>query len=91
MFLDNITIAAVVGIDQPQASQVTLFPNPTNGRIALRSAQPILRVELLDALGRRLMHTTDNTLDLSAFPNGVYLLRATTASGVETHRVVRAD
>lgn len=73
---------------------VRLYPNPTSGalRLELPPGGPAT-VRVLSVLGQQLaayyfqQHTT--TLDLSAYPAGVYLIRVETTAGTGTYRVVR--
>ena len=73
-------------------SQLALYPNPTRGEITVRSTfdhlGPVL-VEVFDVRGRRVMSAPLppsglGTMDLSAQPPGLYLIRA----GGQTERVV---
>lgn len=92
VMVDRITIEKLwdAGIDEtPVAHRCRLYPNPTNGTLRIESEAPLLRVELLDINGRSLQRTTTQALELGGLPTGLYLLRVTTASGVETHRVMK--
>lgn len=70
-----------------------LAPNPAASRCTLRppAGTGPVRAELRDALGRTLAYTTAEipAFDLSAYPPGVYVLRATAATGTWTGRVVK--
>lgn len=77
------------------ASAWHLSPNPTADRILL---QPPVgagtgTAELFDALGRRVAQAVNVSgpvaFDLRAFPSGLYVVRATTATGTWTGRLVR--
>ena len=55
------------------------YPNPTTGQITLNSPSGIRHVEVFNANGQKIMETgcggqATQTLDLSPYPNGVYLL-----------------
>jgi beta-glucanase (GH16 family) len=59
--------------------EVSLFPNPTNGKIHFTGLEnKIYTYSLVDVTGRRLkagiLTSTTTTLDLSEFDNGVYIL-----------------
>jgi len=63
-----------------QIVKVQLFPNPTSGRLTLRSSQPLAEVYLTDFAGKilfRITNQTNNqyTADLSNYPSGTYLIK----------------
>lgn len=70
-----------------------LAPNPSSGRVELRlpPGTALASVALFDALGRQLASTTAATpaFDLSAYPPGLYLVRARSAAGTWAGRVVK--
>lgn len=93
VMVDHIAIEKLrdAGI-QNSASKIqnlNIYPNPTRDAVRIDSEEPLLRVELLDINGRSLQRTTTQALELGGLPTGLYLLRVTTASGVETHRVMK--
>lgn len=75
---------------------VSIFPNPTNGKITVEIAdanKEAYTITLLDALGREI--TTKNTmtnsisLDLSEYQKGVYFVCVSNDSNQTTYRVVK--
>ena len=76
-----------------------LYPNPTpDGKlmITLTNARQPVQLSVLNALGQVVYRAAvpassaaPQSLDLSALPTGVYLLRATTTDGTATRRFVR--
>ena len=70
-----------------------LHPNPTTHTLTVETASPIRTLTVYDLAGR-VMITMDggdtiSVMDVSSLPNGIYLLRAVTDSGVETGRFVK--
>lgn len=82
---------ATYGIDDVEAPEVTLAPNPTDGRLAVRCEAPITAVALYDLQGRAVLTArgsgTEAVLDLAALPIGTYVLVAHTAQGQVTRTV----
>ncbi|MBQ8704095.1 MAG: C10 family peptidase [Bacteroidales bacterium] len=76
--------------DRPQtaATEWNVRPNPASGLVTV-DAEGLLRVELLDVSGRRVLTTTCNTLDVSALPAGPYFVRITTDSHTSVKRIVK--
>lgn len=88
----NISLTAFferdVDIDHVDATAITITPNPTTGRITI-AADNLEKVELIDPMGRTLLTTGGETLDLSPYTSGCYMLRITCSGNVETHRVIK--
>lgn len=78
---------------RPAAPLTRAWPVPAHGQLhlALEAAARPSRVELLDALGRRVLSqpaTAALTLDIASLPAGAYVLRVHYASGPVMRRVV---
>jgi hypothetical protein len=61
-------------------------PNPSTGLFTLDKAPE--RITVYNAMGRRLFRTRGNTIDLSAWPPGVYTAVVQTPQGRATQRLV---
>lgn len=63
--------------------EMTAMPNPTSGLVNLVTSQTISRIEIYDALGRRLQSLvgTARTIDLSALPAGTYTAKLVLPAG----------
>ena len=76
-----------------------LHPNPTTHTLTVETTSPIRTLTVYDLAGRVMMtaeggmvetcHGASLQVDVSSLPNGIYLLRAVTDSGVETGRFVK--
>ena len=98
---DGMTTAIEDVVLEQGVTTMKAYPNPTAGlaRVALATALPeVVRVEVYNTLGQRVavLHDgmvngqVDLDLDGSQFASGLYLVRATGASFVETTRVTIA-
>jgi hypothetical protein len=55
--------------------EVTAYPNPTTGKVFIKNETGKNREVVVFSLdGKQLLRTNENSVDLSAFANGVYLL-----------------
>ena len=61
----------------PAASSIFVYPNPTSNRIYIQ-AENITKAELFDFMGRKVMETNLDQLDLVNLNNGSFILRVTT-------------
>ena len=69
----NFNIVGIeVGVPIIEESLVVIYPNPTTGKIYLETESDI---KLYNQQGRLLQETFTNQLDLSNYPQGVYLLQ----------------
>lgn len=89
---DTIEVSFCIGVQESIATEMTLFPNPTAGELTIRSTQTGFTYRLFDALGKEVMTirnaSANETIDLSDFSEGVYVLRGENGTTVITKRVV---
>ena len=82
------------GIDDPIARpQIALSPNPASHLVEVASSLPMTRIDIVDAVGRVVAsfaeaNASQATLDVSALPAGVYLLRIHTPAGPISHKLL---
>jgi len=62
------------GIDNPDVPIVSVYPNPTSGIIYVENAED-KEIAVYTLLGELLLRTRQNTVDLSNYPKGIYLLQ----------------
>lgn len=65
----------------------SIFPNPTEGLITIRSSDRVQRVRVWNALGERVVDTNQPLLDLSGLAAGAYSV-GVTVNGQEQKRTV---
>ena len=84
------------GVDQPALSGVSVFPNPSTGKVNIGLPQDLrqVQVELWSVTGQQLLirriqdGQTQVELDLSTLPAGWYAYRITAKEGVYSGRLV---
>lgn len=67
---------------------VSLYPNPVKDRLFVK-AENLQSVEIYNAVGQLVMMTTEETVDLSALTNSVYLVRVVCQDAMITQRIVK--
>jgi hypothetical protein len=74
--------------DVPNVKQfnVSVFPNPSQDYITVKSSETITNVEIYSALGKEVMSTTLKTINISELSSGIYLMNISLNSG---NKVVR--
>ena len=75
----------VWGIQESALNSVSIFPNPSQGKIELLSEVPIKKIRVTNLLGAALKELDSNLTfietDLSELPQGTYYLTIQNASG----------
>ena len=75
------TAPNICGIPSIERSKLTVFPNPTKGKVTVTGLDSKVKLELLDMMGRNLplpivsRHEKEAILDLGELAPGLYLLR----------------
>ncbi len=82
---------ATVGTDSFNKAAVTLTPNPVNNIATLNTnGEPVTAFTVVNALGQQVLSGAGNTVDMSALQSGIYVVKATVASGTaSTIKVVK--
>ncbi|MFK7924307.1 MAG: YCF48-related protein [Bacteroidia bacterium] len=81
-----------LGLWERETASIHLFPNPTQGRVALSLDQVFEgRLRLYDTSGRvvlsRPWRTSDQILDITALPNGLYHLQLSDGERVYSQKI----
>lgn len=62
-----------LGIDEIQEKTVpVIFPNPTNGIFKIETQETLSEIQIHDQVGRCILKTASNSVDISAQPSGIY-------------------
>ena len=85
-----ITVTANLGVDEVEALQVNIYPNPASRYLHIESADVMADIVVYNAVGQEvILHTvngTGATLDLGALATGNYTLRIVGIDGSMTTR-----
>ncbi len=76
-----------VGLADEDNFPFSIYPNPTSGLLYLTSDSP-LDVAVYTILGEQILSVNNTTqIDLTGYPVGVYMIRATSEVGVATRKI----
>ena len=87
MFVFGVSI-----VESNSVQELRLYPNPAGHQFTLDNGQELMKeVYLYDVMGRKVQHLPVNapstTVDVSDLPNGIYVVKINTASGVLVRKV----
>lgn len=81
-----------ISVDEVITNDVSVYPNPANDYVRVRSDATMNSVRLTDAAGRMVYAANANgsqaLIDTASLPQGVYVLTIQTAIGTTNHSVV---
>jgi hypothetical protein len=84
-------LQAPTGIDQVRGNkEFNIYPNPTTGLLTIEG-ELVTKVEVCNMLGEVVLapKMTNNTIDISSVPTGVYMLNIFTKEGRSSQRLVK--
>jgi hypothetical protein len=87
------TCPLVLSSDNFTQNSLVVYPNPTKGFINIQSLETV-SVEVYDMIGKLILskqiENEFQNLDLTNFPTGIYLLKATNTNGfTQTHKIIK--
>jgi hypothetical protein len=73
----------------PAASSIYVYPNPTANRVYIQ-AENVTKAALFDLMGRKVMETRQDQIDISNMSSGSYILQVTTQNNTtESFKIIR--
>ncbi|WP_181248491.1 DUF7619 domain-containing protein [Flavobacterium magnum] len=92
----NTAVTAISSLsvdDSDYDAGITIYPNPTTGRVYIQATSDIVDVEWFDAKGRLLSSSRDrgasSVRDVSHYAAGLYYVRVTSAKGSKIQKMVK--
>ncbi len=83
---------ATVGGIRFNESQLSLYPNPSIGILAINGVSSIAKLTIFTLYGKKMavynLHPGENSIDISNLPNGVYLVAIEGYEGFTTRKIV---
>jgi len=84
--------ASALSVGNLSASQISIYPNPSSGKFNIAGVDGLAQIEVSNAYGKLMLRQTLDIrtgIDLSSYPNGVYLLKITTNNDNESmHKLI---
>ena len=84
-------VTATVGLANLSRTEVSIYPNPVNDVLNIRTVEPIVSLSIINMLGQTIYSSlnTSNTLQIetTSFAKGIYVVKVQTAKGVRTEKI----
>lgn len=82
---------SIVGIGEISTSDVVIYPNPTSSQFTVAAPVSNYRIEIRNMLGQLMLSNTvesaQNTLDVSNYEAGIYIISIVTSEGLVTKKL----
>jgi PKD repeat protein len=90
---NTIIVDACLGLGDNEIATVSVYPNPTDGKLTLSNVVGNASFKVVSVSGQVVLSgvvsNTANTIDISSFENGIYVLQLTQEQGLQTIRIVK--
>ena len=81
---------ANVSVKETKDVQVSVYPNPVRSTLYVKTNAHVQKLEMMDLLGKTmLVQEFTESVDMSQFMAGIYLIRITTDQGTVTQKVIK--
>ena len=77
----DLLIQQTSAVDSQEKSNFVVYPNPAGEQVFVKSENKLDKFLLFDLTGRQLMETSTDSIDLSNFKSGTYLIKVIFADG----------
>ncbi|NMH28638.1 T9SS type A sorting domain-containing protein [Flavobacterium silvaticum] len=92
-FAVTVTVEVELSNSDFDASDFSLYPNPTNGLVVIKNTRGISSVAVFNLLGQQLISqktdATEAMIDLSALNSGTYFVKVTADNQIRTVKVLK--
>lgn len=78
-----------IGISELEASQVSIFPNPTSNSLTISAQEAIESVLIYDLTGALVQTETSGNINVATLTNGMYIVNVLTENGIQTARFTK--
>jgi len=87
-----LEVTSATNIDDVLIKSISIFPNPAKTDLFIKSEVQIEKVEICDLTGKTIINSNlsiVNSIDVSALPTGIYLVKIYTDKGVVTQKLIK--
>lgn len=90
----SFTTGMALSVPENQIKRFSVYPNPVNDILSIKTADKVENVVVFDLLGKNVASfkgdsIDNNSINLSQLPNGLYLVKISAGNSTETIRVTK--
>ena len=82
----------MLGTESVSTSDISVYPNPSNGRLFINSSEEIISIRVRNILGEEVLFVKSSAMsdviDISDRTAGIYIMEIRTKSGVSTQKLI---
>ncbi|WP_343635138.1 PKD domain-containing protein [Fluviicola sp.] len=90
---NTIMVDECLGLNETELEAITVYPNPTEGKLILSNITGNTTYTVVSVSGQvvsnGVVSSAANSIDISAFENGVYVLQLSQEQGVQSIRIIK--
>jgi hypothetical protein len=92
VIFDPLGSCSILSTQSKKVSGLKIYPNPGNGNLYVSAEESLGNIEVIDLSGKRVFQLNLNQsnsaqLDLTQLPDGFYLIRVESATGIQTQKL----
>lgn len=90
---NTINVDECLGLTDNEITTVSVYPNPTDGKVTLSNVAENTSFKVVSVSGQVVLSgvvsATTNTIDLSGFENGIYVLQLAQEQALQSVRIIK--
>jgi hypothetical protein len=87
--LDITKNGAVLATQNFNNFKFSMSPNPVNNILTINSKETLKSIEIFNLLGKKVLSSTKNSVDVSFLSSSVYLVKLTSDKGISTKKLIK--
>ncbi|AXT52557.1 DUF5011 domain-containing protein [Aquimarina sp. BL5] len=83
----TVTVSALLNIEENEIESLEIYPNPTSDKLFI--SREVEKVIIYTITGQKILETNNNSIEMSSYRSGVYLVHIFTNKGNTVKRIMR--
>ncbi|WP_459210673.1 immunoglobulin-like domain-containing protein [Aquimarina rhabdastrellae] len=83
----TVNVSAILNVEENEIEILEIYPNPTSDKLFI--SKEVEKVIIYAITGQKILETNNNSIDMSLYRSGVYLIHIFTNKGNAVKRVVK--
>ena len=83
----EVTVSALLNVEENEIESLEVYPNPTSDKLFI--SREVEKVIIYTITGQKILETNNNSIEMSSYRSGVYLVHIFTNNGNAVKRVMK--